>query len=192
MGNTVDFDAADRSAVRREGRARRKALVGDARSKATRSLSGHVWSLDLVRQASVIGTFIAHDGEPDVEPIAALVRSVGNTVALPKLVDDSADFSMTFVAWSAKDTLVAGRFDIPVPDGGTEAVPDVVLVPFTGFDTWGNRIGRGGGFFDRYLADTEATIVGVGFEAQRFDRIPVESHDVPLPVIVTDLGVRYF
>ena len=61
----------------------------------------------------------------------------------------------------------------------------------TGFDAHGNRIGRGGGFFDRYLARAASCAIGVAFEVQRFTAIPVEPHDVALPVIVTDLGVRW-
>jgi 5-formyltetrahydrofolate cyclo-ligase len=144
-----------------------------------------------------VGVFVADDGEPDLSRFVHDVwSSQGETgsllqVALPVLSDDPNDFSMTYVAWTANDRLVPARFGIPVPATRQPIEPDLILAPFTGFDPAGNRIGRGGGFFDRFLASTTARVVGVGFECQRFAAIPVEPHDVPLKTIVTDLGVRY-
>ena len=85
----------------------------------------------------------------------------------------------------------AGRYGIPVPPVADAIEPATLLVSFTGFDSTGNRIGRGAGFFDRYLATSTADVIGVGFEVQRFEAVPVASHDIALGVIVTDLGVRF-
>ena len=97
---------------------------------------------------------------------------------------------MRYVPWFEGEPLHEGRYGIPVPGSSLAIEPATVLVSMTGFDTAGNRMGWGGGFFDRYLAATTAEIVGVALEVQRFDEIPIEDHDVSLPVIVTDLGVR--
>lgn len=155
-----------------------------------RRLIAHLLSLDMTRSA-IVGVFVAHDGEPDLLPLISYLQERGQTIALPVLKDDPNDFSMDFVTWNPGESLRSGRYDIPIPPSNDIVEPDTLLVSLVGFDPNGNRIGRGAGFFDRYLATSHAMVVGVGFEVQRFDAVPVESHDVPLPLIVTDLGVRY-
>lgn len=181
----------DRAEVRRAGRDARRAVQGYERERAEHSLVGHLRSLHLLR-APTVGVFVAHDGEPELAPLVKWLWASGRTVALPVLEEDPNDFSMRFVPWQQGDALERGRYDIPVPPAQPSIVPATLLVSLTGFDVLGNRIGRGAGFFDRYLASATSAIVGVGFEAQRFDRIPIEDHDQPLPIVVTDLGVRYF
>lgn len=184
-------EPARRSDVRSAGRAARQALAGAERGAAEAKLIEHLLSLRAI-EATSVGIFIAHDGEPDLQPLIDHLWAAGRTVALPVLDDDPSDFSMRFVPWRAGDELKAGRYDIPVPPDTAPLVPSSLLVSLTGFDSSGNRIGRGGGFFDRYLASYTGNVIGVGFEAQRFDAIPIEPHDQPLRSMVTDLGVRFF
>lgn len=179
-----------RKSVRRAGRSARQSLTGDARVVGERRLIGHLQSLAALQQGSV-GVFVAHDGEPDLAPLVDWLWSNGVTVALPVLNDDPSDFTMRFVPWHRDDKLQTGRFDIPVPADRDPIVPDTLLVSLVAFDVDGNRMGRGAGFFDRYLALHETEVVGVGFEAQRIDQVPSEPHDMALPSVVTDLGIRF-
>lgn len=183
----------NRSATRRAGRAARHNLAGAERVEHEAALISHLLSLSLLEGRSV-GLFVADDGEPDLTPIAELLWRRGQQVALPVVGDEPADRSMHFRSWSPDVDLVAGRYGIPVPPvaASKPMSPACVLVSLTAFDAMGNRMGRGGGYFDRYLASVDTAVVGVGFERQRMDRVPTESHDVSLPVIVTDLGVRFF
>ncbi len=152
----------------------------------------HLASLSALHVASV-GAFVAHDGEPDLTPFVELLWERGCDVALPSLRDDPGDHSMQFRTWTRGTELVPGRYGIPVPPAAESDVitPACLLVSLTAFDSQGNRMGRGAGFFDRYLAATDCDIVGVGFETQRVELVPTESHDVAMPIMVTDLGVRY-
>lgn len=187
----------ERSAVRTAGRFARQSIRGEERRVREARLITHLWSLHAVTNARSVGVFVAHDGEPDLQPIIERSWRRGQTVAIPVLADDAADHTMRFVPWFGGDRheceqLVPGRYDIPVPPDPERAAiqPDTLLVSLTAFDSNGGRMGRGGGFFDRYLADYLGCIVGVGFETQRTDHVPVEPHDVRLPTMVTDLGVR--
>jgi len=180
----------ERSAVRRTGRLARAGLEDSKRQHAQRKLVAHLFSLDALSAASV-GLFVADDGEPDLMPLVERLWSREQTVALPVLEDDPNDFSMRFEPWRPHDDLLPGRYGIPVPPSRKPIEPQTLLVSFTGFDAMGNRIGRGAGFFDRYLAGSNSTAIGVGFEVQRFDRVPVADHDQALPTVVTDLGVRH-
>ena len=70
---------------------------------------------------------------------------------------------------------------------------DVVIVPLLAFDRQGNRIGMGGGYYDRFLKKYPAALkIGLAFELQKIENIPVEPHDVPLDAIITEDGTYTF
>lgn len=71
---------------------------------------------------------------------------------------------------------------------------DMVIVPGLGFDLAGNRIGRGRGFYDRFLAhrDWHGVACGLSLETQVVEQVPVSEHDVPIHMLVTDAAVRRF
>ena len=87
---------------------------------------------------------------------------------------------------------MAGRYGILEPPAGTREIPisnlDLVLVPGLAFDTAGHRLGRGAGFYDRFLADPNlrAVTCGVGFEAQLLDNVPIDQWDIPLQAVATE------
>lgn len=84
--------------------------------------------------------------------------------------------------------LELGSFHIEEPTGNEVADPkdiEMVVVPAVAFDRKGKRLGRGKGFYDRFLSQTKATKVGVGYEFQLLDEIPSEPHDVPMDMIIT-------
>lgn len=177
--------------LRSQGRDLRRGVAGDTRVDAEARLVGHLRSLASPNSA-VVGAYVADDGEPDLAPWIDRLRADGATVALP-VVGTDRDATMTFRPWPAGRALEPGRWGIRVPAGaGRAVVPDIVVVPIVRFDRHGDRLGRGAGCYDRWLAAHDAAItVGVAFECQRVERLPVEPHDVPLDVIVTELGVRF-
>ncbi len=93
--------------------------------------------------------------------------------------------------------LVPGVFGILEPRGSEVVEPgaiDFVLVPARGFDRAGNRLGRGGGYYDRYMAhpDFRAIRCGIAYSAQVLPAIPHDAHDLPVHVLVTESGVLRF
>ncbi len=149
-----------KNALRREMRALRKALP-DQEERSER-LWRHVRSLEVVQQATSIMVFTSVNGEPRTTAFNEWCRSNGKAVAVPE--------------------------DDPVPDA---AFIDVMIVPGTAFTAAGQRLGQGGGWYDRFLPGrrTDCVTIGVCFEPQLVDRIPIESHDVVLDLVVTDAGV---
>lgn len=84
--------------------------------------------------------------------------------------------------------LELGSFHIEEPTGNNTADPleiDMVVVPAVAYDRKGRRLGRGKGFYDRFLKSTKATKVGVGYDFQLVEEVPHESHDVPMDIVVT-------
>lgn len=82
-----------------------------------------------------------------------------------------------------------GAFRIEEPDGDDVVDPssvELIIVPAVAMDRRGNRLGRGKGFYDRLLATTRATTIGVGYDFQLLDELPVEPHDVRLDLVITE------
>ena len=83
--------------------------------------------------------------------------------------------------------LVDGPMGLRQPAAGLpELVPAVLFMPLLGFNTNGDRLGQGGGFYDRWLAAHPATLaIGMAWDVQEMDDLPVEDHDMPLAAIIT-------
>ncbi|MEJ2021895.1 MAG: 5-formyltetrahydrofolate cyclo-ligase [Maritimibacter sp.] len=91
---------------------------------------------------------------------------------------------------------IEGAFGAMVPEDGVEVVPDVLIVPLVAFDRAGNRLGYGGGFYDRTLEKLRAArptiAIGYAYGAQEADSLPLEPTDQPLDAIVTEAEVLRF
>lgn len=84
--------------------------------------------------------------------------------------------------------LELGAFHIEEPTGNDTVDPseiELMVIPAVAFDRKGTRLGRGKGFYDRLLADCNATKIGVGYDFQLYDELPSEEHDVPMDLVVT-------
>lgn len=91
--------------------------------------------------------------------------------------------------------LERGAFDIEEPQGSELANVediDLMIIPAVAFDRKGNRLGRGKGFYDRLLATSRATKIGVGYEFQLMEELPSEEHDVPMDMVITQYSYLKF
>lgn len=87
-----------------------------------------------------------------------------------------------------RSRLELGSFHIEEPTGDDLIDPseiELIVVPAVAYDKRGNRLGRGKGFYDRLLQSTRATKIGIGYDFQLFDELPVEEHDVPMDIVIT-------
>lgn len=129
----------------------------------------------------------------EIDPNAIMMRAQarGARLALPVVV--AKDAPLIFRLFSFSDSLEPGVLGLREPARDAEEVePDVLLVPLLGFDRRGGRLGYGGGHYDRTLerlrARKSVVAVGVAFEAQRLDAVPLEPHDQALDWIVTEVA----
>mgnify|MGYP006270893741 CR=1 FL=1 len=116
----------------------------------------------------------------------------GDATALPVVTDAAAPLS--FRLWAPDEPTADGAFSIPVPlEDAPWVEPDILLVPLLAFDRRGYRLGYGGGYYDRTLADARAkgrdiAAIGLALAAQQVDHVPHDDHDQRLDRLVTERG----
>lgn len=187
------FSDSDRAALRRQLRTARRALSATQQKLAARQLTRRLSRLPELRAAQRIALYWPMDGEIDPRPLLHHPVFARHAFYLPVLTAFPA-FTLRFVRWRPGMALHRNRFGIPEPAGRRWLMAermDVVLLPLTGFDAAGNRLGMGGGFYDRTLAFMrygckKPLLVGAAHACQQVARLPVASWDVPLAVVATD------
>ena len=137
----------------------------------------------------VVAAYLARDGEVDLAPLIGLLWQQGTVVALPVLQDRG----MFFAAYGVDERLRDNRYGIPEPAQARRVEPTVVLAPLVAFDAYGQRLGMGGGYYDRYFAAAPAVRrIGIAHECQRVAALPVEPSDMPLQAVATERGWQAF
>lgn len=142
-----------------------------------------------VRAPLVVGLYWPMRGEFDPRFVARTWRQAGARTALP--VVHARGQALEFREWWPGAPLRPGVYGLPEPQGTAVVRPDVLLVPPVGFDPAGYRLGYGGGYYDRTLAqmDPPPLKIGVGYELSRLDSIGPLAHDIPMDILVTEAGV---
>ncbi len=138
--------------------------------------------------ASNIGLYYPMGSEAS---IIRLLDNMGNHYRffLPRVIGQD----MVFYPFTALDDCEKDDKNILAPKitANTDLLPDVIFVPLLGFTKKGHRLGQGGGFFDRYIHQHRKSIkktlfIGIGFELQKLDNIPLEPHDEAMDMIITE------
>lgn len=145
-----------------------------------------------LQQADVhsVGFYFPVRGEPDLRAVIAqwLEQDARRIAALPVISGPANGQALEFHAWTADSPMQASAFGIPVPAQGRLVQPECLLIPCVGFDEKRFRLGYGGGYYDRTLANVVPwpLAVGIAFDAARLDSIDPQPHDVQLDVVITD------
>jgi 5-formyltetrahydrofolate cyclo-ligase len=180
----VDITARKKN-LRRELRKKLAAMNSGGRDAAARVIVENILALAAWRAARSVLLFAPLPPEPDIGPLLPAALAAGKQVFYPRVTGSDLEIC----AVRSPDDLRPGAFGILEPvtvSAPPLTVIDLALVPGLGFDAEGHRLGRGRGYYDRLLAGTGALTVGVGFHCQRIEKIPVESHDVRLDLVVTE------
>tara|TARA_R110000787_G_scaffold140526_2_gene254068 strand:- start:276 stop:866 length:591 start_codon:yes stop_codon:yes gene_type:complete len=143
---------------------------------------------------SVVSLYLPMRDEIDTLPLAAALDRLGVVTALPVMQGSAAP--LAFRIWRSGDELVRRAFGVDEPAAGARARPDILAVPLLAFDAAGNRLGYGGGYYDRTLAalrrDGRVLAVGVAYDEQEVPAVPVDDWDERLDMVVTDCRVLTF
>lgn len=170
---------------------RLKQLSKKEKEKIERLLISHVTQSKLFQNASVIGTTISQPFEWNTKPIIEKAWEENKTVVVPKTYPLTRQLQFFKIDKDSEFERGYGNIYEPIEDNSKRFDKndiDLLIVPGIVFDTYGYRIGFGGGFYDRFLIDYKRDKVAIASKYQIIDKIPSESYDIPVDYLVTEEG----
>lgn len=185
------FGKAWRRAQRQALIEQRLGVAPDIRAGWQRAMDRHFEQgfPQLAQPGARVALYWPHRGEYDTHGLAARLRAQGAQVLLPVVVARAAP--MVFREWRADSPLRHGPHGIAEPAAGEAVLPTAIVAPAVGFDAAGYRLGYGGGYFDRTLAQLapRPLLIGCAPECARLPTLHPQAHDIPLDYVLTEAGV---
>ncbi len=135
----------------------------------------------------IIGGYYPFNYEIDSLHILKKFEKKKYRISLPKIRKNS---QMDFFQWSLKDPLIINKYGIPEPTSNKIQYPNILLVPLVGYDKDLNRLGYGGGFYDRYIKKIkkkkDVITIGFSYSFQKIRQIKINKHDIKLDFVLTN------
>jgi 5-formyltetrahydrofolate cyclo-ligase len=181
--------------LRRKALARRDALDPFWRIEASLEMAEAAKSLIETEPGAIVSGFWPMRSEVDVRPLMFALRENGARLCLPAILDKTTIVFRELVRGAA---LVEMGFGTAGPGEEAETLdPEIMLVPLAAFDSRGHRIGYGAGYYDRAIERLTTNghtprLIGIAFDCQEVPEVPDEPHDVVIPEILTEGGLRRF
>lgn len=196
-----DHTMSGKSELRRRMREQRRRLSRAQRRMAANTLLHSLRRAPHFQHSRHIAVYLTNDGEIDTGPLIRDLQRRGKTLYLPVL-HPLRKGHLSFLHWHRNTPMVRNRFGIAEPQfGRARPMParflHLVCMPLVAFDSCGNRLGMGGGFYDRTLAfirqgGPQPALLGCAYEWQKTDSLPSEAWDIPLTAIATDRALYRF
>jgi len=187
------------SDLRKHLRKRRLLLSASNRLNFNALINQHLITSKLLIRCSSIASYLATDVEVNLLPLikTCSIRKIHHLLPVIR-----KDHSLTFQRYNWNSQLTPNKYGIFEPTSSdtlqTKFI-SAIITPLVGFDTLGNRLGMGGGYYDRSLAFTKNShcrlrplIIGAAYQLQEADSIPSNHWDVPLDAVVTEKGIIHF
>ena len=168
--------------------ARRNLSEACQRAHAT-AVAKHLLASNLFENAQYVAVYLSCDGEVNLNPVIERLHSAEVPLVAPRIDGEY----MAFFSIEPNMELARNRWGIQEPTGEQFVAAEdlsVALVPLVAFTADGDRLGRGGGYYDRYFADATTLIVGIAHELQRVPTLRSRSWDRRLDAVVTETGWR--
>ena len=193
----------EKTELRRSLRARRNALAPEDQRLAADRLASKIIGTHLFLTSRRIACYLPNDGEIDTAPVIERIRRLRKTLYLPVISRLSHD-RLWFAESKPKTRLIPNRFGIPEPAVKSRDLIraqelDLILMPLVGFDDRGNRLGMGGGFYDRSLEFLrhrnhwrKPHLLGIAYDFQRVNGLTADPWDIPLQGVITDQTVYLY
>lgn len=181
-----------RQQIRQQTRRRRRALTPEQQTLFALHAADRMMAYPPVLRAHTVAAFLSFDGELDTQPLIEQLWRAGKRVYLPVLHPFSPG-NLLFLHYHPGSNLVVNRLKIHEPKLDVrDVLPlsqlDVLITPLVAFDASGQRLGMGGGFYDRTLQNWRQyhlQPVGYAHDCQQVEALPTEQWDIPLPAVVT-------
>jgi len=173
-----------KSSLRKTLLKKRDATSFDLIKISSRQIQANLERIEDYRNAKSIAFYYPIGSEVKTQDLMLKVLSLGKDVLLPKVQEDELDFRKI----TDLNSLEKGSFDIMEPKDNCEKSDkiDVIIVPTVGISVDGNRLGYGYGYYDRFLAKTDAVSVALTYEKQIIKSVPSTENDVTINWIVTE------
>lgn len=172
----------EKSELRKLALQKRDALESTGAAAALRD--NFLKALD-VQQEQIIATYSPIGSEIDVSALNEALWSAEAKLCLPVIQEKNSP--LIFCEYDKNTQLTSGYKEILEPaDKSNPLTPDIIIVPLVAFDAAKNRLGYGGGFYDRTLQNSNARKIGVAFSEQQLEKIPTGKHDIKLDMIITE------
>ena len=181
--------------LRQEALARRDRMRKEQRAVISQKLVDELQKLLAILKGKTVAGFWPIKSEIDPRPMMSALKKHGFKLALPAIIDKT---TMVFRIFEDEGKLVDMGFGTVGPSKEAEIVePETLLVPLSAFDSKGNRIGYGAGYYDRAIASLRENghnplLIGLAFDCQEVPSIPAEPYDQKLAMILTESGLRSF
>jgi len=189
---------SDRESLRRSMRNKRRSLKPSARQKASLAVCENIAATRLYQNSRKIAFYLPNDGEIDLHPLIEHAWQNNKQCFLPVLGIRHSQ-RLWFLPYAADTQLSSNRFGIPEPVHANRQrrfkpmMLDLILMPLVAFDTQGNRLGMGGGFYDRTLAFLnwrrhwlQPRLIGTAYDFQQQAQLDSRDWDVALHGIACD------
>jgi len=194
-----------RTSIRQILRSKRKTLTATFQKQAAAALLLRLTNEVVVKKAKHIALYLANNGELDLQPFIRWCWQQNKHLYLP-VVHPFSKGHLLFLRYDNDSSMVINRYNIAEPKLDVRYIKpmqqlDIILTPLVAFDSTGARIGMGGGYYDRtlanwyehYLQNKESAqdnqcspaIIGVAHDCQQITKVPDETWDIPLPKIIT-------
>ncbi len=188
-------DTLNKAALRKQLREVLQNMGDEKRHAKSATICGLIAATPEFAAAGVIMIYLSNPLEVDTAPLALRAWQAGKTVVAPKVSWDQRRMLPVEISSLHDQMTTTGPVREPI-EGRPMPINliDMVLVPGLGFTDNGYRIGRGMGFYDRFLAqhDFVGLSCGLAFKEQLVEQLPLLDHDIPLSMLATDAGVRRF
>ena len=174
-----------KASIRKSVLKKMKDLEPEIKRVADQSLIQRLRSLPAYQEASIMATYLSFPHEVDTSFLIDAAQADGKQVVIPKTYPKGR---MEFVAYDPQK-LKQTAFGLLEPEEGSQAIDqsdiDLIHVPGVAFQKDGYRLGYGGGYYDRYLADFDGATVSTIYACQEVDFLPA-PHDIPVQVVLVD------
>ena len=191
----MNMNNDERQMLRNKILGARDLLSASERQEKSSFAIQNFWSLPEMKHWSTLFVYVNFRSELETLELIRLCLSQGKRVAVP-LVDASTVSMIPLLIQDPEKDLVPGYYGIPEPDPqkSLRVAPreiDAAVIPGSVFDIQGGRLGYGGGYYDRFLVNDapQAKRIGLAFEMQVGEKVPVEPHDQPLDILITEKGI---
>jgi 5-formyltetrahydrofolate cyclo-ligase len=184
---------AAKAALRTRALAQRAAFLATERPGAAKAAAEHFFAGFTLPAGAIVAAYWPIRDELDCRPVLTRLMDSGQPVCLPVVLGDEQPLELRL--WEEGAPLYPSGFGTLAPaESAPKVEPDYVLMPLLGFDKLGTRLGYGGGYYDRTLAEflDMPQLIGFAYSGQELDFVPREPHDMPLDAVVTEIGVRFF